>query len=333
MTRPRLGAGATGRGHPIRRAESASAAHWGAHLAVAASPLDEVFDAEGVDPVAASLFVSAQVGVNAGVAHHRPPGVPRDGHRRRHHRILRRARRRRRAASTCSSSATGTWRLDALVGARHPGAGLAQPTPTASRTSRRSRPSTPCRATSRSATASTCCRTAPAQIVYSGHTPDTGVAWADLTRLQQRELTAHFVSGWTRDRLTRTLQLMREGTCRSSASSGRSASSDAEAVSLMTRVVAGELAPDGRRRSTGRRALTQARRARPAARGARSRNAVRIEALEEVARVVDPRVDRGEALRGEPVPLAPVRPGAERLRARTRWPAAAPPRHPDAAAR
>ena len=72
---------------------------------------------------------------------------------------------------------------------------------------------------------------------------DTGVAWADMTTLQQRELTAHFVSGWTRDRLTRTLQLMREGALPVDRLVGQVASSDAEAVSLMTRVVAGELGP------------------------------------------------------------------------------------------
>jgi D-arabinose 1-dehydrogenase-like Zn-dependent alcohol dehydrogenase len=33
------------------------------------------------------------------------------------------------------------------------------------------------------------------QVVYSGHTPDTGAAWANMTTLQQRELTAHSCRG------------------------------------------------------------------------------------------------------------------------------------------
>lgn len=44
------------------------------------------------------------------------------------------------------------------------------------------------------------------QVVYSGFTP--GAVWADMALLQQRELTAHFVSGWTRPRMEATLQLM-----------------------------------------------------------------------------------------------------------------------------
>ena len=44
------------------------------------------------------------------------------------------------------------------------------------------------------------------QIVYCGFTP--GTAWADMALLQQRELTAHFVSGWTRPRMEATLDLM-----------------------------------------------------------------------------------------------------------------------------
>ena len=47
------------------------------------------------------------------------------------------------------------------------------------------------------------------QIVYSGFTP--GKTWADMGLLQQRELTTHFVSGWTRERMDATLGLMAEG--------------------------------------------------------------------------------------------------------------------------
>jgi 2-desacetyl-2-hydroxyethyl bacteriochlorophyllide A dehydrogenase len=47
------------------------------------------------------------------------------------------------------------------------------------------------------------------QIVYCGFTP--GTTWADMGVLQQRELTTHFISGWTRPRMESTLALMAAG--------------------------------------------------------------------------------------------------------------------------
>lgn len=47
------------------------------------------------------------------------------------------------------------------------------------------------------------------QVVYCGFTP--GTVWADMALLQQRELTAHFVSGWTRPRMEATLDLFAAG--------------------------------------------------------------------------------------------------------------------------
>ena len=47
------------------------------------------------------------------------------------------------------------------------------------------------------------------QVVYSGFTP--GTAWADMALLQQRELTCHFVSGWSRPRMEATLALLASG--------------------------------------------------------------------------------------------------------------------------
>ncbi|GAB3915510.1 alcohol dehydrogenase [Microlunatus endophyticus] len=43
------------------------------------------------------------------------------------------------------------------------------------------------------------------QVVYSGFTPGMPDAWASMTVLQQHSITAHFQSGWTRERLTRVL--------------------------------------------------------------------------------------------------------------------------------
>ncbi|MBZ0292984.1 MAG: zinc-binding dehydrogenase [Anaerolineae bacterium] len=47
------------------------------------------------------------------------------------------------------------------------------------------------------------------QIVYSGFT--SGTTWADMALLQQREFTAHFVSGWTRARMEATLNSFATG--------------------------------------------------------------------------------------------------------------------------
>lgn len=50
------------------------------------------------------------------------------------------------------------------------------------------------------------------QIVYCGFSPpDT---WANMAWLQQRELTTHYISGWTRTRMEATLRLMAEGKLR-----------------------------------------------------------------------------------------------------------------------
>jgi 2-desacetyl-2-hydroxyethyl bacteriochlorophyllide A dehydrogenase len=48
------------------------------------------------------------------------------------------------------------------------------------------------------------------QVVYSGFTPGLPDAWASMTRLQQRSITAHFQSGWTRERLAKVLQTIED---------------------------------------------------------------------------------------------------------------------------
>jgi 2-desacetyl-2-hydroxyethyl bacteriochlorophyllide A dehydrogenase len=47
------------------------------------------------------------------------------------------------------------------------------------------------------------------QIVYCGFTP--GTVWADMGYLQRREVTTHFISGWTRERMQATLALFASG--------------------------------------------------------------------------------------------------------------------------
>jgi threonine dehydrogenase-like Zn-dependent dehydrogenase len=50
-----------------------------------------------------------------------------------------------------------------------------------------------------------------ADIVFAGHSPDGITSWADMALLQKFEVSAHFVSGWTRERIERTLELIRTG--------------------------------------------------------------------------------------------------------------------------
>jgi 2-desacetyl-2-hydroxyethyl bacteriochlorophyllide A dehydrogenase len=47
------------------------------------------------------------------------------------------------------------------------------------------------------------------EIVYCGFTP--GKSWADMGELQKKELTTHFVSGWSRPRNEETLAMMAAG--------------------------------------------------------------------------------------------------------------------------
>jgi bacteriochlorophyllide a dehydrogenase len=46
------------------------------------------------------------------------------------------------------------------------------------------------------------------QIVYSGFSP--GDTWANMAWLHQRELTTHYIAGWTRPRLEATIRLLAE---------------------------------------------------------------------------------------------------------------------------
>ena len=50
------------------------------------------------------------------------------------------------------------------------------------------------------------------QIVYCGFSPEK--TWADMALLQQKEITTHFIAGWTRPRMETTLKLMAAGKMR-----------------------------------------------------------------------------------------------------------------------
>ncbi|MFC5407498.1 zinc-dependent alcohol dehydrogenase [Cohnella soli] len=47
------------------------------------------------------------------------------------------------------------------------------------------------------------------QVVYCGHSLDK--AWADMPLMQEKGLTCHYVSDWTRERIEATISLMNEG--------------------------------------------------------------------------------------------------------------------------
>jgi 2-desacetyl-2-hydroxyethyl bacteriochlorophyllide A dehydrogenase len=79
------------------------------------------------------------------------------------------------------------------------------------------------------------------EIVFNGHSPDGAEHWASMAEMQRRELTAHFVSGWTTARLQATLQLMREGRLPLEQLVGVVATTQDAARELTHAVIAGEL--------------------------------------------------------------------------------------------
>ncbi len=194
------------RGTGLQGLECAS----GAHIALGISPALEVYDATGVDPAAGSLFVSAQVGVNAAsrvssargrrvvvvgdgiigasaalAAHARGADVLLVGHHDSHLEVI-------------SQLGFDTYNSRSLVGVP-----VSDFSPVAAIDTVQSDESL-----------SLYVRELPrgtGEIVFSGYSPDGVTCWADMAVLQQLELTAHFVSGWTRPRLEATLAMLRTG--------------------------------------------------------------------------------------------------------------------------
>ena len=79
------------------------------------------------------------------------------------------------------------------------------------------------------------------QVVFSGHSPDGAQSWGSMARLQERELTAHFVSGWNDLRLQQTIRLLRSGMFPVEELVGQIARGADETVAVMERVAAGTL--------------------------------------------------------------------------------------------
>lgn len=215
---------------------------WGAHIARAASVVGAVYSAEGIDPRAASLFVSAQVGYNAASRIEAPAGsgvvVVGDG-------II--------GSSAALCALARGFRV--LVIGRHdsrlaPLARLGLGSLN-SRTEPLDRvvEFAPMVAIDTIHTLESFGTYFPAlpertgQIVFSGHTPGGVTTWGDMEAMQKKELTAHFVSGWTRERLTATLDLMRAGRLPLEELVGRVPRGPEAVVAAMTDIIQGRLEP------------------------------------------------------------------------------------------
>ncbi|HQJ33642.1 MAG TPA: medium chain dehydrogenase/reductase family protein [Rhodoglobus sp.] len=215
---------------------------WGAHIERAASAQGSVYPADGVDPRAASLFVSAQVGYNAAS---RVTGAPGDGvivvgdgiigssaalcARARGFRVLMVGRHDTRLAPLAE---LGIHTLNSRTGSLD---AVASFDPVASIDTIHSLdsfatyfPALPIRS---------------GQVVFSGHSPGGVTTWGDMEAMQKKELTAHFVSGWTPERLTATLQLMRSGDLPLERLVGSVARRTEAIVGLLTDVINGGLEP------------------------------------------------------------------------------------------
>jgi bacteriochlorophyllide a dehydrogenase len=210
-------------------------AGWGAHAALAVSSEHEVFDGTGIPPLRSTLLVSAQVGVNAASRITAPAGaaivVVGDG-----------------IIGSSAALAAVARGYDVLVVGRHEerltplrklgvstDATVAEWSPVAAIDTAQSDESFAAYADE--------LPKGIGEIVFSGHSPGGVTSWADMEHMQKRELTAHFVSGWTRPRLERTLELMKGGYLPVDRLIGIVAESAASATELAESVIAGRIGP------------------------------------------------------------------------------------------
>lgn len=186
------------------------AAGFGSHLADASSEAVDVHDATGIDPAAASLFISGQVGVNAASRILAAPGsnvvVFGDG-------IIG-------ASAALAAKALGftvllVGRHDArLAAVERDGIRVLNARTSATSEVGRFEPAAAIDTVQSDDSFAAYLDALPrrtGEVVFSGHSPDGIRHWADMAELQKHELTAHFVSGWTTERIERTLDLMRTG--------------------------------------------------------------------------------------------------------------------------
>jgi threonine dehydrogenase-like Zn-dependent dehydrogenase len=215
---------------------------WGAHIARAASAASAVYPAEGIDPRAASLVVSAQVGFNAASRVDAPAGsgvvVVGDGiigssaalcAKARGFRVLVVGRHGSRLEPLAREG------LSTLNSRTEPLDRVAEFAPTVAIDTIHSLDSF--------ATYFPALPVRTGSVVFSGHSPGGVTTWGDMEAMQKKELTAHFVSGWTRERLEATLGLMRSGELPLERLVGRVARGVAEIEDAMGDVIAARLEP------------------------------------------------------------------------------------------
>ncbi len=217
-------------------------AAWGAHTGLGVSRAADVYDATGIDPHRAAFLVVAQVGVNAAsriTLTGGPVTVYGDG-----------------VIGTSAALAARARGFDVTVVGRHAerlavladlglGIRLGTDAGTDSGAAAGREPVAVIDTVHNDDAFADYAVALPrrtGQIVYSGHSPDNVTAWADMAELQRRELTAHFVSGWTDERLAQTLALMRSDVLPMERLVGRTAGTPAEVADLMTDVANGRVA-------------------------------------------------------------------------------------------
>lgn len=214
---------------------------WGAHASLAVTAADEVYDATGVPAARASLFVSGQVGYNAasrilGAAPQRVV-VYGDG-----------------IIGVSGALAAVARGFEVLLVGLHPERLAGLPALGIATAVHGEGSATAVRDWAPVAVIDTVQNDGAfreyvealpraGQVVFSGHAPDGVRSWADMATMQQRELTATFVSGWQRDRIDATLELMRLGAMPLEVLAATPAASTASIERLLQDVVAGVQGP------------------------------------------------------------------------------------------
>ncbi len=212
---------------------------WGGHCSLAISPSDEVYDATGIDAQRSSLFISAQVGFNAASripnGHAKRVVVFGDG-----------------IIGVSGALAARARGFEVLLVGRHEA--RMQPLSDFAISTVDSRSCTDAvRSWEPIAVIDTvqsveafneyvdALPTQSGVIIFSGHSPDGVKSWADMEHMQQRELTACFVSGWTSTRIHSTLQLLRDGHIPLEELATISSSTEESIERLMNSVLSGSL--------------------------------------------------------------------------------------------
>lgn len=212
---------------------------WGGHLSLSASPEDEVYDATGINPQRASLFISAQVGFNAASRLPDQKGarvvIFGDG-----------------IIGTSGALAAKARGCEVLLVGRHElrmnslhQFGIQTISSVDCKESIRAfNPVAVIDTVQNDEAFNSYVDSLPMQsglIVFSGHSPQGQKFWADMEYMQKRELRVAFVSGWTRERIVKTLQLMRDGELQLEKVAEVSESSSDSILQIMNQVLSGSL--------------------------------------------------------------------------------------------